>query len=189
MSLQETDELLATRARGGDAHAFGALVDRHVASARRLARSLLLDPEDADDAVQDGLLAAWRAIGSYDPLRPFRPWLQRIVLNAARDLRRRRTVRRTEPLPFDRASEGADPAVDAERADLRRRLDEALVQLPERQRVVVTLFDVEGYPHADIAGLLGVPEGTVRSDLHHARRRLRTALGPVFGPRDEEEEA
>jgi RNA polymerase sigma-70 factor (ECF subfamily) len=59
---------------------------------------------------------------------------------------------------------------------LRARLDQALSSLPERQRLVVVLFEVEGYGHAEIGAMLGVPEGTARSDLFHARRRLRAAL-------------
>jgi RNA polymerase sigma-70 factor (ECF subfamily) len=171
-----TDAELATRAAAGDPDAFGELVERHAPTARRLARTLTSDPADADDAVQDGLLAAWRAIDRYDPARPFRPWLLRIVLNAARDLLRRRRVRRTEPLPVAYPSDAPDPERDAGRALLRERLVEALATLPERRRLAVTLFDGEGYAHGEIAELLGVPEGTVRSDVFHARRALRDAL-------------
>jgi RNA polymerase sigma-70 factor, ECF subfamily len=75
---------------------------------------------------------------------------------------------------------GASPERFTERALLRARLDEALAELPERQRVAVTLFDAEGYAHAEIAALLEVPEGTVRSDVFHARRALRLALAPFL---------
>lgn len=165
-------------AAAGDAEAFGRLVEIHAPAARRAARAVLDNAEDADDAAQDGFLAAWRALGSYDPARPFRPWLMRIVLNAARDLRRRRRVRHTEPLPPQQATGAGGPDHDAGRALLRDRLGTALAALPERQRVAVTLFDAEGYAHAEIAELLGVPEGTVRSDVFHARRALRRALAP-----------
>ena len=181
----EGDEGLARRAQGGDATAFGTLAERHVAAARRAARSVLFDPDDADDAVQDGMLAAWRNIGGYDPGRPFRPWLLRIVVNAARDVARRRKVRRTEPLPMDRATDRAGPDTHTLRSELRRQLSEALATLPERQRTVAVLFEVEGYAHAEIAALLGMPEGTVRSDLFHARRRLRAALGAAVAPEKE----
>jgi RNA polymerase sigma factor (sigma-70 family) len=177
-----TDTDLATRAADGDREAFGRLVEAYAPVARRMARALLGNAEDADDAVQDGLLAAWRAIGRYDPDRPFRPWLLRIVLNAARDLGRRRVVRRTEALAPDAVERvpgaGPTPEQAAGRALLREALDRALAALPDRQRVAVTLFDGEGYAHAEIAALLGVPEGTVRSDLFHGRRALRTALRP-----------
>ncbi|MBA2627774.1 MAG: sigma-70 family RNA polymerase sigma factor, partial [Gemmatimonadales bacterium] len=108
------------------------------------------------------------------------PWLLRIVLNSARDLRRRRIVRRTEAVPESQASTTASPERETERALLRERLATALATLPERQRLAVTLFDAEGYPHAEIAAMLGVPEGTVRSDVFHARRALRKELAPFL---------
>jgi RNA polymerase sigma factor (sigma-70 family) len=172
----ETD--LARRAAGGDADAFGELAVRHAESARRVARALLGNPEDADDAVQDGVLAAWRSVDRYDPARPFGPWLVRIVLNAARDRGRRRKVREAEPLNPTLALERSLPDEDAARALLREALDRALWALPERQRVAVTMFDAEGYAHDEIASVLDVPAGTVRSDVFHARRALRTALAP-----------
>lgn len=174
----EPDTDLARRAAGGDPDAFGELAVRHAETARRLARALLGSPDDADDAVQDGVLAAWQAVDRYDPERPFGPWLVRIVLNAARDRGRRRKVRETEPLAPALATGGPLPDDDAGRAMLRDAIGGALHQLPERQRLAVTMFDAEGYGHADIAEVLGVPVGTVRSDVFHARRALRAALAP-----------
>lgn len=174
------DSDLVARLVEGDEEAFGRLVAEHGPAARRLARLVLRDATDADDAVQDGLLAAWRSIGRFDPRRPFRPWLMRIVLNAARDLRRRRAVRQTQVLGGDEASREAPPDRQAGRALLRARLEEALATLPERARVAVTLFDAEGYSHGEIAELLDVPEGTVRSDVFHARRNLRVLLAPFL---------
>ena len=171
---------LVARLATGDADAFTALVRRYAPEARRLARLVLRQASDAVDAVQDALLAAWRAADRYDPRRPFRPWLMRIVLNAARDLRRRRRVREAEPAWPDPPSGPPSPERAAARALLRQRLDEALTELPERARVALTLFDAEGYAHAEIAALLGVPEGTVRSDVFHARRTLRRRLAPFL---------
>lgn len=156
------------------------MVAEHAPTARRLARLLLRNDADADDAVQEGLLSAWQAIHRYDPRRPFRPWLLRIVLNAARDLGRRRRVRETEPLGDTEAERRPGPDREADRALLRERLGDALTRLSERARVAVTLFDAEGYSHAEIAELLNVPEGTVRSDVFHARRALRRELAPYL---------
>jgi RNA polymerase sigma-70 factor (ECF subfamily) len=150
---------------------------RHAPLVRRLARTVLRHVEDAEDAAQEAFLSAWNALGQHDPARPFSPWMARIALNAARDLARKRRVRTTEPLPHGLVA-GGPPANDAaERGELRQRLTAALAELPERQRVAVVLFDVEGYSHAEIAALLDIPEGTVRSEVFHARRRLRGALG------------
>ncbi|HEU5048894.1 MAG TPA: sigma-70 family RNA polymerase sigma factor [Gemmatimonadales bacterium] len=175
-----TDTELAARATAGDDGAFGELVDRHGPAVRRAARVILGNEHDADDAAQDGFLAAWRAIGRYDRTRPFRPWLMRIVINAARDARRRGTVRRTEQLSPTAAAAGGGPDQHTDRALLREKLAAAMAALPERQRLAVLMFDAEGYPHAEIAATLGVPEGTVRSDVFHARRALRASLGPLL---------
>jgi RNA polymerase sigma-70 factor (ECF subfamily) len=182
----DTDEALAARARAGDGDAFGHLVERHLPGLRRLCRAVLLNADDADDAVQDGCLTAWRNLAAYDPARPFRPWLARVVLNAARDLRRKSRVRAVEELPETAATAGPSAFDEAVQAEVRERFARAVAALPERQRMAVTLFDVEGYAHAEIAALLGVPDGTVRSDLFHARRALRAALGPAYGPSREE---
>jgi RNA polymerase sigma-70 factor (ECF subfamily) len=104
----------------------------------------------------------------------------RIVLNAARDLRRRATVRRADELSPVLAAPEAGPDRDTDRALIREKVAAALAALPERQRVAVTMFDADGYAHAEIAEALGIPEGTVRSDVFHARRALRAALGPLL---------
>ena len=173
------DGELARQAAAGDQAAFGVLVERHGGTVRRVALSILRDEHDADDAAQDGLVAAWRALERFDASRPFRPWLMRIVVNAARDLARRRAVRQTELLSSDAPAAAAGPEQEAGRVLLRERLRRALGTLPERQRLVVTLFDAEGFSHAEIADLVGAPVGTVRSELFHARRALREELGAL----------
>jgi RNA polymerase sigma factor (sigma-70 family) len=167
---------LVRRARAGDKAAFGALVERFAAQARRVARAVLRDADDADDAAQDSFLAALVKLDQYDPKRPFGPWLMRIVANAATDRRRRRTVRQAQPLDTGLIGGGPRPDADTERRELGSRLRAALDELPARRRLAVVLFDVEGYSHGEIAGILGVPEGTVRSEVFHARRRLRALL-------------
>lgn len=176
---------IAARAAGGDADAFGVLIEAHAPMARRVAFTILQDQEDADDAAQEGFLSAWQAIGRYDQRRAFRPWLMQIVVNAARDLRRRRRVRTTEQLDHVSASSRDDPAREAGALDLGDRLRGALATLPERQRLAVVLFDAEGYPQADIAKMLGIPEGTVKSDVFHGRRALRKVLESVKEEWDE----
>jgi len=175
--ISEQDEAaLVARVVAGDRAAFGVLVDRYAAVARRVARAVLGDPDDADDAAQDALLSALVKLEQYDPRRPFGPWLLRIVANAATDRRRRRKVRRTEPLDPGLAASGTRPDTAAERSELSGRLRRALAELPERRRIAVVLFDAEGYAHAEIADILDIPEGTVRSEVFHARRRLRVLL-------------
>src|SRR2546428_237142 len=92
------------------------------------------------------------------------------------DRRRRRNVRQAEPLDPALVGGGPRPDAVAIRNELGARLQTALGELSERRRMAVVLFDVEGYSHAEIAGILGIPEGTVRSEVFHARRRLRVLL-------------
>lgn len=173
------DAELAQAAVRGDPDAFGRLIDRHGLAARRAARAILRDEDDADDAVQEGMLAAWRAIDRYDPARPFRPWLMRIVVNAALDARRRSKVRQAEPIGETIESGGLGPDRMTDASLLRTKLDTGLAELPERQRIALVLFDAEGWGHAEIAATLGVPEGTVRSYVFHARRAMRRSLGTL----------
>ena len=98
MASSEEDKGLVAKTLAGERDAFGVLVERYAAQARRVARAVLGDPDDADDAAQDGFLSALVKLGQYDDRRPFGPWLMRIVANAATDRRRRSNVRRAEPL-------------------------------------------------------------------------------------------
>lgn len=150
----------------------------HQRRAYAVARAIVLTHEDAEDAVQEGFLRAWQAIGRFDPGQAFGPWLNRIVANAALDLARRKKVRTTEQLSDSIPAAFRNPAEDAE---LRARLKSALEELPERSRAVIVLHDVEGFTHAEIGEMLGIPGGTARSDLHHARQRLRKLLENVRG--------
>jgi RNA polymerase sigma-70 factor, ECF subfamily len=168
------EERLVRAAQDGDQVAFGELVRRHQRRAYAVARSIVLSHDDAEDAVQDAFLHAFRALDRFRPHQPFGAWLHRIVSNAALDLSRRRKVRDADELPPTLAASGiADPA---EHAELSARLREGLTALPARQRSVIVLHDVEGYKHSEISAILGIPEGTARSDLHHARAALRRAL-------------
>ena len=172
---------LVARTLAGDRAAFGVLVERYAPQARRVARAVLGDPDEADDAAQDGFLSALVKLGQYDSRRPFGPWLMRIVANAATDRRRRRQVRRVESLDPGLVGGGPRPDTEAVRSELGERLRVALAELPPRRRTAVVLFDVEGYSHGEIAEMLGIPEGTVRSEVFHARRRLRALLADWKG--------
>jgi RNA polymerase sigma-70 factor (ECF subfamily) len=171
-ALEERALVLA--AQQGDSAAFAGLVRRHQRRAYAVARAIVLSHDDAEDAVQEGFLHAFRALERFRPEQAFGAWLHRIVANAALDIARRRKVRDADELPETLSSPHRDPA---EADELRRRLAQALETLGDRQRSVIVLHDVEGYKHAEIGALLGIPEGTARSDLHHARAHLRRQLG------------
>ena len=170
----EKDLVLA--AQRGEQAAFSELVRRHQRRAYAVARAIVINHEDAEDAVQEAFLHAYRAIDRFLPDQAFGAWLHRIVANAALDVTRRRKVRDADELPETVASPFRDPA---EKGELRARLTAALNTLPERQRAVIVMHDVEGYKHAEIGQMLDIPEGTARSDLHYARSQLRQVLGAL----------
>ena len=172
----QAERALVLAAQDGDATAFAGLVRRHQRRAYAVARAVVLSHDDAEDAVQEGFLHAFRALSRFRPEQAFGAWLHRIVANAALDIARRRKVRDADQLPESLASPHRDPA---ESEELRTRLASALQSLGPRQRSVIVLHDVEGYKHAEIGALLGIPEGTARSDLHHARTHLRKLLGDL----------
>lgn len=176
----EPDARLIERVRAGDAEAYGELVRRHMRRAFSIAYRILEHREDAEDVVQESFLRALERFGSLEPGRPFAPWMYRIVVNGALNYRRARSVRRTEEIPEDARADGTAPDGAAEQAELRRRLREATAALPERQRTIVQLADLEGFTSAEVAEILGLSDGTVRWHLHQARRTLRQALAPLL---------
>jgi len=172
--ISDEERELVSLARKGDERGFAGLVRLHQRRAYVVARSIVLTHEDAEDAVQEGFLRAYQALDRFDPGQTFGAWLNRIVANAALDLARRKKVRSTEELSEAMAAPFRDPA---ERGELKERLEAALAQLQPRARSVIVLHDVEGFTHAEIGEMLGIPGGTARSDLHHARQKLRSLLG------------
>ena len=177
-----SDAVLVQRAIAGDARAFDALVRRHLPAAFAVARSIVVEPADAEDVCQDAFTAVLARLEECQPAEKFRAWLLRSVRNRAISFRRWQRVREASvlgagPGETDVASNRESPLAAAERADLRGRLGDALATLSDAQRAVVLLHDVEGWGHREIANLLGVAEGTSRATLFAARRRLRALLG------------
>jgi len=170
------DRELLIRVQSGDAGAFDLLMRRYLPRARVVARRLMQDPDDADDLVQDAFLRALDRIASFDVGRAFGPWFNRLLVNTGIDLRRRQAVRRTEAHDPETFAGNSSPAQDIERAELQQSLGEALEKLPDRQRLVVTLFEIDGHSTEEVAGMLSVSQVTVRWHLHQARRTLREAL-------------
>lgn len=178
----ETDAQLVERAREGDARAFETLVRRHLRISHAVALSVTGETADAEDVCQDAFFTVSQRLDELDPPGRFVPWLLTIVRNRAHDVRRRKQVRIAEPLD-DRlglADAAGGPAYDAERAELRNRLQRAMETLTQTQREVLLFHDLHGWKHREIAEALELAEGTVRSHLFHARRAMREALGPAL---------
>jgi RNA polymerase sigma-70 factor, ECF subfamily len=176
-SLQ--DARAVARVLQGDAEAYGELVGRYMRRAFSIAYRIVEQREDAEDVVQDAFIRALERLDTLQRGRPFRPWFYRIVVNHALNLRRGRALRRTEPVPEQAASHLPTPERLAERSALRGLLVTALDALPETQRTVTILAELEQLTSAEIAAILELSPGTVRWHLHQARRALRRALQPL----------
>ncbi len=174
----DDDASLLARHVGGDREAFGLLVNRHRDRLWAVALRTLGDREEAADALQDALVSAFRSAHTFQGRSAVTTWLHRIVVNACLDRARRAATRRTRPLDDDPqrldalvgSAEPADSPVV--RAEVHRELSAALAELPVEQRAALVLVDMQGYPVAEAAELLGVPVGTVKSRCARGRARL-----------------
>ena len=169
------DAALITRVREGDTAAFDGLVKEYMRQAFQVAYRVVGHREDAEDLVQECFLAAYQYLDSFDVERPFGPWITRIVLNRGANLRRARARRATEP-ETDAVSPAPSALDETTRAEAREKLEEVMATLNERQRMIVTMFDVDGMTSTEIGEQLELAPGTVRWHLHEARRVLRRAL-------------
>src|SRR2546423_7599457 len=158
------DRDLLSRHAAGEADAFGELFRRHRDRLWSVALRTLGDPEEAADALQDAMVSAYRAAGSFRGDAAVTTWLHRVVVNACLDRIRRRNSRPTVPLPEVETESQRPPATDdIANTDLRLALASALATLSEEQRVALILVDVEGYTVEEAARALGVAAGTIKS--------------------------
>jgi RNA polymerase sigma-70 factor (ECF subfamily) len=172
------DAALAAACRSGDLRAYERLYAMHGARMKNLARNVLGNPIDAEDAVQETFLKVQRSIASFRGQSSFVTWTYRILINTCYDARRSR-LRKKEvanddseetPRPEPRAP-GAHPA-------LRMALERALAKLTQHQRDVFLLYEVEGFRHAEIAGMLEMTETASKNTLFQAKKSLRLMLEP-----------
>jgi len=177
------DDLLRAHV-AGDREAFAELFRRHRDRLWAVALRTLGDREEAADALQDALLSAYRSAARFRGDSAVTTWLHRIVVNACLDRIRRRRARPTVPLPDGtRGHTGQEspttrePAAPAPDHDTALVVRQALAQLPPDQRVALVLVDVQGYPVAEVATILGIAEGTVKSRCARGRARLAALLG------------
>jgi RNA polymerase sigma-70 factor, ECF subfamily len=193
---EPSDAELLRRHVAGDPEAFGTLFARHKDRLWAVALRTVCDPEDAADALQEAMISAFRRAGDFRGDSAVTTWLHRIVVNAAVDRLRRRPTRivswsgdpdalethLTQGSPGGSALTGAPTggaggsavgSVDATDAvETRLDVDAALRMLPEQQRAALVLVDMMGYPVAEVAEILGVSTGTVKSRCARGRARL-----------------
>jgi RNA polymerase sigma-70 factor, ECF subfamily len=177
----EGETELIRRVQQGDREAFSLLVTRHMPRAYAVAFRVVQHREDAEDMVQEGFVAALKNIDRFELGRPFAPWLHRIIVNRAISARRSRAFQLTDSLPEHQAGTSESPLTLALRGEVMDRFRATLADLPERQRVVIELHDVDGFSAEEIGERLGIAAGTVRWYIHQARRTLRSALAPFRG--------
>lgn len=163
----------------GDRDAYDYLVRSYLKRVASIAWNIVRNRDDADDLAQEAFVKAFTNIGRFQADQPFGPWIYRIVTNLALDVMKHRTKFRHEEIT------DAEPARDAanvraESNEIASRIDAALESLPENQRIVARLFLVEQFDHAEIAAMMGLSEGTVRSHLSIARGKLRQRLADLY---------
>ena len=169
----ESDSVLARRASLGDRQALEVLLDRHVDRIHAVCRRVVAHPEDALDATQEAMIAIARGIDRFDGRAAFSTWCYRVAVNACLDELRRRRRRPDPGLPEaeERPARGGQPDVDTSVAD-RMAIDAALAGLSPEFRAAVVLRDVCDLDYAEIAEVLDIPAGTVRSRIARGRVAL-----------------
>lgn len=192
-ALAPADVALVAALKAGEPAAFEQLVRQHGPRMLAVARQILGSESDADDALQDAFITAFRAIGSFEGKSQLSTWLHRVAVNAA--LMRLRSRKRKREQPIDdllpqfiadghEKNPGAawNPAALAgiEQEETRRIVRAKIDQLPEDYRTVLVLRDLQELDTRAVAELLGLSEGNVKVRLHRARQALRTLLSPYF---------
>jgi RNA polymerase sigma-70 factor (ECF subfamily) len=179
----EDDGPLAARAAAGEERAFTLLMRRHKDGLHRFVRRYTGDADEAWDLTQEAFAAAWGALPSYDPARPFGPWLRRVALNKCRDWSRRRAVRRflrgplSEPARLQAPDPGPDPEGAAADRQALSRLDRAIADLPDGLKAPLILTALDGRSHEEAGQILGLSAKAVEVRVYRARKRLSEILG------------
>ncbi len=182
------DAALIARAQAGDPAAFDALVVKYSPRLYGLVYHMTSNHEDTNDLLQDVFAKAYRSIAGFRGKSSFYTWVHSIAVNMTINVLKKRGRRHTLSLDdvdssiqndkeFLELTASSDPVREANLGELQQKLNEAMMKLSHDHRAVVTMFDIQGMPHAEIAKILGVSEGTVRSRLFYAHRQLQSYLG------------
>jgi RNA polymerase sigma-70 factor (ECF subfamily) len=181
---EPSDAMLLRQHAEGDTEAFSLLFKRHKDRLWAVALRVTCDPDDAADALQEAMISAFRRAGDFRGESAVTTWLHRIVVNAALDLLRRRSAHSVgwsgdpDDLPVAEPWQATDTAALTES---RLDVDAAIRTLAPPQRAALVLVDMLGYPVADVAVILGVSEGTVKSRCARGRARLLPYLSHLRG--------
>ena len=183
----DEDQALVARAQAGDAAAFDELVVKYSPRLYGLIYNMTANHEDTNDMLQDVFAKAYRAIKGFRGKSSFYTWIHTIAVNMTLNFLKKRGRRYHLSLDdvdasiqhdkeFIELTSTSSPVREADLTELQRRLNEAMMKLSDEHRAVVTMFHIQGMPHAEISKILGVSEGTVRSRLFYANRQLQNYL-------------
>jgi len=183
----DEDQPLVARAQAGDAAAFDDLVVKYSPRLYGLIYNMTSNHEDTDDMLQDVFAKAYKAIKGFRGKSSFYTWIHTIAVNMTLNFLKKRGRRYHLSLDdvdasiqndkeFIELTSTTSPVREADLGELQRRLNEAMMKLSDEHRAVVTMFHIQGMPHAEISKILGVSEGTVRSRLFYANRQLQNYL-------------
>ena len=190
----DPDQDLVTRAKDGDTRAFDALILKYGDKLFGLVYSMTSHKEDTHDLLQEIFAKAYQSLPKFRGKSTFYTWIYQIATNRTLNFLKKRKNRATSSLDDMESSVQQDPALidtnhdaNPERRtsinELQKRLNEAMMGLSEPHRMVVTLFDIQGMSHAEIAKVLETSEGTIRSRLHYAHLQLQSTLQETWEER------
>ena len=190
--IDDSDHELVRLVLDGDGTAYRGLVERYQGRIYNVCYGMVRNPEDAKDLAQDAFVKAFKNLHRFRLESSFYTWLCRIAMNVSIDWLRRQKVRKAEAFDEGIASRDSsgvislahhrnDPGKDLERKRIYAAILDALDELPEDQRHVVVLLEIEGMAYKEIASVLDIPEGTVMSRLYYARKKLQSSLEGVRG--------
>ena len=191
--MQNTDTVLVLRCQEDDYDAFDEIVARYKDEIYTYIRRMISNRDDAEDLAQEVFVRAFASIKSFRRESNLRTWLYKIATNLCIDKYRRKGVEKQfvtsleredpedeEPNPIDIPDNKYDPERMYEHSELQMEIQKALLKLPEKQRAVILLFDLEGMSYEEIAKVVDCPVGTVKSRLFNARLQLRKLLQPYL---------
>jgi RNA polymerase sigma factor (sigma-70 family) len=183
----DEDQQLVARTQSGDAAAFDQLVVKYTPRLYGLVYNMTSNHEDTNDLLQDVFSKAYKAIRGFRGKSSFYTWIHSIAVNMTLNFLKKRGRRYHLSLDdvdsniqndkeFMELTQSSSPVREADLSELQKRLNEAMMKLSEEHRAVVTMFHIQGMPHAEISKILRVSEGTVRSRLFYANRQLQNYL-------------
>jgi RNA polymerase sigma factor (sigma-70 family) len=190
----DPDQDLVSRAKDGDTRAFDALILKYGDKLFGLVYSMTNHKEDTNDLLQDIFAKSYHALPKFQGKSTFYTWIYQIATNSTLNFLKKRRNRPTSSINEMESATYLDPALidstnnaNPERQssinELQKKLNEAMMRLSEPHRMVVTLFDIQGMSHGEIAKVLNTSEGTIRSRLHYAHLQLQSALQETWEER------